>query len=283
MSPPSQTRTNSGTVRRRALRGSVLVLLGLVVLVAASMSTWYSIVNTETLTPTSGQASSSQTGLTFGPFTPCPNIVVFNAPAFTQNACAGSDLSLLYNTVRDIEVIGMGVGLLTGLLGLGLAIGRSLAQKISPNMVVVLALVATILLVAAPLALAVEQPAALQRAYGNFLTECWNETMPQNSGPNLTFVGSCRNVPGNQSLPSVTYSDSWGPTSGWYLALVGAALYLLGSIELLRYRIGSHRLSKEEDPREDGSTGHDNELRGADTNPRTDTHSPDSPPSSGPR
>lgn len=131
------------------------------------------------------------------------------------------------------------VSVLVGLAGAAVAMTMAWRRPRSPAPVGVLGLLSLIVLVAAVLpviAVAVGQPAALNADLQRTIAG-----QPAGNSPASSFWGACQNPSqsGNGCLADVPVrsgtetGSSWGPSSGWFLAIAGASLAL---VALLLFR-----------------------------------------------
>jgi hypothetical protein len=152
---------------------------------------------------------------------------------------SGSSLSVSYdswglNQTAALYESYQGVWAAAGILGLLSAVLAVLALRRLPSRPIsgraprgVAFLTAGVVLIALVVLVAV-QPATLAADVGGSSAAHWTLDSPSPAG---SFFGSCTALP---SAPSGTCasgeSDAWGPALGFYLALVGAALSLVGGL-----------------------------------------------------
>jgi hypothetical protein len=121
-------------------------------------------------------------------------------------------IGTLYDFVAGLVIF----GIVLGTAGVLLSILGGRRRSGWPG---VLTFVAILVLVAAPVLLAVAQPSVLSSSGGS----------SGGSSPDSSFFGSCSGSACGSSLtPGETINGSWGPGVGWYLCLVGAVLLLAG-------------------------------------------------------
>jgi hypothetical protein len=200
----------------------VLYVVGVGALLLALLVGWYTI---------SGQVGEEHLSYTLSPF----GVQVSNATSTSETSYSAVDLEetgQLYSVVAVLSVSAVALGLTAGLL----ARGGTTPRRARVLFLVSLATVAVT--AAGPVLLAVAQPAAvcsdsqsfsrpfatLSSAQSDAGTSCtWEFTSGgawiapgQPTGPGNTFVGQ-----------SALYGSSlvWGPSVGWYLSLVGAAIF----------------------------------------------------------
>lgn len=200
--------------------GTILVLLGSALLVTALFLPWYEVLTNNDCNPgtTCEQGSDFYLGLSgqsdtvrviCSPTPACP-IYVQPLPTSYQGSRL-NNTGTVATASFFLLIAGGALGLGSGALGL---VYRKGPRK--RNLTVVLATVAALLALSAPLVFAYGLPAAQARDF--------HLSTP---GPWSSFVGS------NTSYGSTL---TWGPESGWYLAFVTFGVLLLGSILLFRYR-----------------------------------------------
>ena len=138
-----------------------------------------------------------------------------NSGPYTQGTF--NSIGTLYDTVAILVIGGAIVGFTAATLALS---SRGRGSRWATG----LALVAILLVAVAPTILFVGQPAVV------------SSQAPKGSGvgPQSSFFGSCSGTGCNYPLPQgTTFSASWGPSTGWYLAL-GALVPLIAGLLLSR-------------------------------------------------
>lgn len=191
--------------------GSVIVLVGAILLIAALFTPWYmeqfsNSGATQTLNAYPGIPSSSGTiQYTCSGVPSCPGSTSYSAKNLTN---AGNIAEAGYFLI----IVGVVLGLIGAILGFT---SRDNPSRARPAMT--MAIVAMILAIAAVGAYA----AALPSAIGS------DTPGHSGTGPWSSFYGST-------SLGGGTLS--WGPGIGWYLAIVAFVLLLVGMIVLARAR-----------------------------------------------
>lgn len=214
------------TSKTGRLIGTILLLVGAVLLVAVLVTPWYSYAasvrglpgggtRNETTTYYPGLPSTSGTiryscgGSGFEGSRPCP----------VQNAYSNEGL----NNVGIVAETGF--FLVIGAAALGfIAAVLGAASRGSPRtfrLTLVLDTVALLLAISAPVAFALALPAAIGKDLPSH---------PAN-GPWSSFFGS-----GSNAIPLLGESARWGPAVGWYLSVIGAVFFLVGLILLARSR-----------------------------------------------
>ncbi len=119
----------------------------------------------------------------------------------------------VYNTSRLIVIVGL-------ILGIFLLIGAIIALlKRGKKAAMIFGLLAFIVCLLAPIIFMLWHPGALAEDFPP------DEDSEVPEGPNKTFIGS-REI---EAL-GATGKEYWGPSTGWYLAIVGAIFALLGFI-----------------------------------------------------
>jgi hypothetical protein len=201
----------------------IILLMGVLVAAVSSQVGWYGITDSF-----QGTTSSShyQTGVTYSLFSPC-DVASMQVYLFCGEASA-STLGTLYQLTGTLVVLGLAIAFAAMVFGFVLILAPRSRSRLSPMMPFILTVVAATLILAAPLVLALAQPAA----YGATVGSENGFTCPNNGGgPNTTFFGGCSVPDGTIG----TYNFSWGPSVGWYLALVAFALFLVGALQLRRF------------------------------------------------
>ncbi len=201
-----------GKRRIRAIAGGGLMIVAAIVLLSSISLSWYSttgsyqgmIVTTVDFHPNDRVVVTNQ-----------GNSIIegYNSPSFNLN-----NTGLLYTAVEGLMIGG-------GILGLiGAALGFMVGAR--PNLrrgAVICGVLAFILAIAGPAALAIAQPGALASdSHGAF-----QYGANTSAGPTNSFVGSVDTGGG---------TISWGPAIGFYLALLGGIIAIIGAILVLTAR-----------------------------------------------
>jgi uncharacterized membrane protein len=207
------------------LIATVIILVGAVLLIAAVFMPWYA-------EQASGTVSGQSITITRNAYLGLPS-----SNGTLQYTCSGlpAGFSCLSQTsysagnathtgniaeaVYFLAIAGFILGLIGGLIGL---MSRGNSRRATPA--IALAIVAMILAIAATGMFAVALPGAI------------SSDTPGNPGcgPGSTFFGSSSN--GTCVGAPASETATWGPAIGWYLALVGFVVLLVGVILILRYR-----------------------------------------------
>lgn len=230
-SPPPPTYLPAPPPRRRRkplnkgmLLSSVLVVVGVAVTGVALEFPWFSIQATVSGTETwayypwcayiTGSTSNTGQG---------------NQGCVSYSALAtnGGNLQALYSIIELMVVLALILGVVAFLFGLMGAMGRRLFKR-HTHLAFLLAVVAGLLMLMAPLAIAIGQPAAIaSESAGAGNTACGS------TGPQSSLWGSCTNTSSPES-GSVVTNWSWGPSTAWYLSFPAFLLLLLGGMNLRR-------------------------------------------------
>jgi hypothetical protein len=219
-------RAKSSTTRR-SIAGGTLLIVGIVLLLVSLLVGWYAI--TATGSGSSDGSSYAVDGTsTYTPFTYVETLTCAGSSyCFSNTTTTGAwaqggngNVGTLYDAVSAF-VIG---GVILGLAAAGLALASGGRRS---GLAGVLAVIAILLAVLAPVVLLAAQPSVLNGGSGN---------QPGGSSPRSSFFGSCSGTGCGASLPSgSTLSASWGPALGWYLCLAAVAPLLVGFL-LIRSR-----------------------------------------------
>jgi|GEM_PF-654518 len=206
------------------LIAAVIILVGAVLLIAAVFMPWYAEQASATV---SGQSIT----ITRNAYVGLPS-----SNGTLQYTCSGlpSEISCLSQTsyssvdsnntgniaeaVYFMAIAGFVLGLIGGIIGL---MSRGNPRRATPAFA--LAVVAMILAIAAVGVFAVALPGAIS-------SDTPGHT---GSGPWSSFIGSSN---GSTFGVPVSGTVTWGPAIGWYLALAGFVVMLIGIILILRYR-----------------------------------------------
>lgn len=146
---------------------------------------------------------------------------VYATGTVTYAAAALGNVGTIYTGAEGLIAGGMVLGLIAAVFallgGYGLNFGRS-----QLTLTVLLALIAFILTVAAVAWVTAGQPGAIPSDMGRYYS-CLTGPNPSSS-----FWGSC-----SSSYEGTPYSISWGADAGWYCAVVGMVLLLVGTVLLI--------------------------------------------------
>lgn len=207
----------------RAIAGSALRVLGIALVIAALFVAWYSVSSTGEEV-VGGTPLATTGSLTFYPL----NQFSFKLTCQGSSSCfsnlSGTEaypqgtfdsIGTLYDIVAGLVIGGIVLSALAMLLAF-------MGGRRRSGWAGTLALVAILVLVAAPVLLAVAQPSVLSSSGGS---------PTGGSSPDTSFFGSCSGSGcGSSMTPGETVNESWGPSAGWYLCLVGVAFLLAGLI-----------------------------------------------------
>jgi hypothetical protein len=192
-----------GRAQRARLIGSVVVLVGILLLAGSLFLGWWYIYD----------AYGSGVTVYYG-FPGTYGGIHYSSPnaVYSYSDFHLAHTATLYTEIQYVVILAFFVGAGGGFLGFW---WRDRKGIVGPLVVIVAALIA----LAAPVALALAQPGAIQgdhefnSAYGGTVTP-WN-----------SFWGAST-LPGRQGV-------SWGPSVGWYLVIACGALFIVGAILLL--------------------------------------------------
>ncbi|MCI4340420.1 MAG: hypothetical protein L3J73_04045 [Thermoplasmata archaeon] len=194
-----------GKQRMRATMGSVLMIVGAVLLVSTIFLSWYTLS-----VSFNGQSGSID-------LHPDNQIVLTEAgvtvtESFSSSMTGLNSTGMLYTAVEGLMIGG-------GILGfIGAILGFMLGPR--PNLrwgAILCGILAFALGIIGPVALALAQPGTLSSdSHGSFFGGGTSGT-----GPTSSFFGSAT-VGGA--------SETWGPAIGFYLAIVAAVIALVGAI-----------------------------------------------------
>lgn len=212
------------TTKRDRTIGSVLVLIGAALLLIALFTTWYdhsesgsfggvTIKDTSDFYLGNGGSAVQSSSSCSGNASIC-QYVTGNTTSMSYTQARLNDTGSLAVAGQGVVIAGFVLGLLSALLGIG---ARSNQPWVLPT--IVLAILALILAIAAPLLMFAAQPAAIDKD----VTAQDHGVPPTGSGPWSSFAGS-------------NASFSWGPSMGWYISLGASAVILVGGIFWLRAR-----------------------------------------------
>lgn len=232
--------------KRRSVIGGILLIGSAVLLVASSFSAWYIISSTSSESALgasithSGHAefrlgdsyryfeTTSCTGMGSG----CNSTVSESCHYLGGGSGACSfdfgRTGQLYLSIQILVIIGS----ISAVVGGFLAIHFANVQRFR-KYVAIFGVLALLVSSIGPVTLLVLQPNALYDDYSSQGGRVQNGT-----GPYSSFIGSCVNTSGTCLTPGVypRYSASWGPASGWYLALGATTMLLFGLLSLARDR-----------------------------------------------
>lgn len=219
------------------MAGSALLLIAAILLIVAAFVGWYA--TSISATESGGGQSISITGtITFYPGTTVKDTSSCSGSSFcsalsSSNTTSYSNLGLnktgmWYALVEYLSIGGFVVGIIAAILGFmtrgkgGMMMG-----------VVALAAIALILSIATPMLLLAVQPGALNSdssGHGGMFGGT------NGSGPWSSFFGSCSGSGCGVGGGLSGSSASWGPSLGWYLAIVAFVLFLIGLIVFMMGR-----------------------------------------------
>lgn len=191
--------------------GTVLVLVGIVLLAISLFVGWWMSQGTPTPPPTVTYTEYFGLPVTGHAITSCADPGGCG-PVRPFSSLGGNATGILYLGVQIVVLAGIALGTLGAYLALA-ARGRHRWLRWS----LVAVATAAILSVAAPAALALLQPLTLKQ----------DNPSPAVFGPGFSFWGS-------ETLSGT--SLTWGPSFGWYLALGAFALLVAGLTVLYRAR-----------------------------------------------
>jgi hypothetical protein len=204
-----------GRAGKRAIVGGSILLVGTLMLLVGLFLAWYSITESgSTISDTISFSPDGQVSVNGGGISASASYATAHL-----NTTGG-----LYTIVEGLLVVGVLVAGIGGALAVATVWRPGLRTA-----AVVLGAVALVFAIAGPIVLLVDQPAALnsdftsQNGYGAF----GGGSASGVSSPTNSFIGSA-SANGN--------SLAWGPTIGWYLAIVAGALCLVGAIVTLTAR-----------------------------------------------
>lgn len=196
--------------------------MGAALLLTSLFVSWYSVSAAES-TPYDGSTYSLNATSNYFPLNHYSESFACNHPDFRISNFSGSysqsgwdSIGGLYDTVVALVVGGAALGLVAA--AVGVMAGRKTRWSVA------LVAVAVLLSALAPTVLYLSQPSVLQ-----------SQGSPYNGpSPKTSFFGSCQGGGCNTSLATgETLSASWGPSIGWYLAMVAVVPFVL-SLVLLR-------------------------------------------------
>ncbi|MCI4342332.1 MAG: hypothetical protein L3K11_08195 [Thermoplasmata archaeon] len=220
---------------RKGMLGGLLLIIGAILLVVSLLVGWYVFTAksnfSESFGGTSFSGSSTSTvTLSLGSNYQLSGTSTVNGVSASQSrtcAYAGNstcpaekNVSSLYSAGEYIVVGGVALGFLGGILAL-MGGSRPGMRKIG----MVFGVVALLLAIAAPMTLLAAQPGAFKSDEGNAY-------MGNGTGPDHTYFGSCSGSScGSTGVPGGSNTTgNWGPSTGWYLSIVGFVILLLGVI-----------------------------------------------------
>jgi hypothetical protein len=201
--------------------GAIVVLIGLVLLLVAMFTPWYTWEMSA-----SGSGTSASETINFYPGLPsengtlkytCTGAASGDCPTQSSyNQASLNHTGAIAETGLFLIIGGVVFGFLALIFGL---LARGNARRTTPA--IALAVLALILAVAAPALFAVQLPGAVSS----------DTPGHSGSGPWSTFLGSNSSTTafGSETL-------TWGPGMGWYLAFGAFALFLIGAIILIAAR-----------------------------------------------
>lgn len=208
--PPPRPRR---PMRRRLFFPSVLLFVAAAITLTTLGLTWYQT----SLTSSSGQnLFTEQFGIAGG--------CISGSDASSGSSCASyssagvSGVASLYETVEALVVLGGLMAIVGGIFGLLAGLGYPLFRH-QVMIGLMLAIVAAILVLLAPIALATGQPTAISSSTVQTAGPCGG------TGPQSSFFGSCTSSTGSETF-------SWGPEAGWYLGFFAFMISLCGGFLL---------------------------------------------------
>jgi hypothetical protein len=231
---------------KRQLIIAVLATIGLILGIAAAVSPWYSTQVQGADSGASGESIDITTDLSPGG--------TWSANAVCSSGCGGVEnigLSCPYGgggldecpamngngaLYGDIQIMTVS-GILAGALGAAMAFVASvgfLRPRGLLELAALLLLLGGALWMGGAAYLVVQQPAAFQSDLPTLGQDSvlFVYCEPATQGPNTTFIGSCH-ASETSGGESASLSSSWGPTYGWYVAIVGGALMVIAALALL--------------------------------------------------
>lgn len=201
--------------------GAVIVLVGAILLIAAVFIPWY----TEGAT-FSGPAAGSYTANSYPGLANQNGTIQYSCSGTPPSGCPSTtsynkaDLNntgSLVQTGYFLLITGFVLGLIGAIIGFA-----SISRPRRAIPALALAVIAMLIALAAPVLFALQLPTAI----GN---DTPNHT---GSGPWSSFIGSSTSNLGFGETLKLT----WGPTTGWYIAIVAFVVLLIGAIVLARAR-----------------------------------------------
>lgn len=202
-------------VRKRLLFPAILLLVvGALALSSLGLGWYYLDVSSSQQTVSAYFTVSQECGTTTTSSGTSTSCVSYPVPAVQS----------LYGVVEALAAAGGIMGLVAGLFALLGSVGKTLFRR-QGHLGFLLGIFGGVLVLAAPVALLVAQPAALASGSGASSGVCGT------SGPQATFFGSCTGTTsaGGTAVPvTVTY----GPDVAWYLCLVAFVIALVGATRL---------------------------------------------------
>lgn len=218
-----------GPLSKKSAVTGTIVLVGVALLIVSVLVGWYQINAT-------GSATESGTTLTVGGtavFYPLNAYSVTltctgSSQCFSNETATGpytqgafTSLGTLYDIVAGLVLASIVLGALGAVL---IFLDRSGRSRWATGLVVLAILMALV----APVLLFAAQPPTLSS----------ESASSKGPGPTSSFFGSCTGSGCGEPLPvGSTENASWGPSFGWYFALLSAAPLLVGLV-LLRSPAG---------------------------------------------
>lgn len=203
-------------LRSKLFLPSVLLLVAGVLIVVTLGLNWY-VVSTQVTTGGSTGTESAD----YGVASQCVSGTLTSSSSTGCQSYSSAGLSGVANLFATVETLVVVAGLLTflaGIFGLLGALGR-VTFRLQLKLAFLFGIVAALLVLVAPIALAVGLPPAFASG-GATATPCGGST-----GPQASFFGSCTSSSGSTNL-------SWYPDVGWYLTFLGFVLGLVGAWRL---------------------------------------------------
>jgi len=230
----------------RVITAAVVMLVAAGILVASVLLPWYALTS-------SGGGISIHGFYYAGPASENGTIryTCSGAPVACPSQSSYSSQNLNNTgTLAETGFYLLIAGIVLGVAAMGLALmRRDKSGGLAPAMI--LGIVALVIAIAAPGVYALELPHAISSDFPGV----------QGSGPWTSFFGS--NTTGGEGFE---LSNTWGPGTGWYLAIGAFVVFWVGVILLFRQIREDRALAPESQPKATGSPS------------PTDEGSPKSPP-----
>ena len=223
--------------RSKSFAAGVMLLLGAIVLLVSMFVGWYQVSFDGSATIL-GTGFSVTSAINFYPGSNAQATLGCSGsslcPPVTSETRSYADSGFnntghLYEAIQGLILGGFLLGLIGGILAFVVGAGRTNLYTIA----LFLALVALVLAVAGPAMIAIAGPGAIKSDAPSFYSN-------NSSGPWNSFWGSCTGsscglfgVGGIPGGSGVSFTENWGPSAGWYLALIGFVLMLIGFVVLL--------------------------------------------------
>jgi hypothetical protein len=227
--------------------GGLLLIIGAILLIVALLVSWYTIsisfstsesIAGSTVTgsgtdhvdlhPGSMYAYSSSSSYTCtgaaAPYCPASQSTSGSCPyggSSNSSSCSSLDEKAtgnLYSATQFLVIGALALGFIAGILAL-MAGGRPGMRKGA----MALGIIALLLALVTPITLFAAQPGAVKSDY----TPSGGQA-PSGSGPWSSYIGSCSGSSCGMGSGSGNGTESWGPSTGWYLSLGAFVVFLLG-------------------------------------------------------